>query len=82
MQVERSGKLKYLLQVYARETTFGDKKDHSCSPKLMAQKHLEHQIKDLRFKARHRDEDRPALGAPSKGKAKGKGKDNAKSNPE
>ena len=38
MQVEKSGKLKYLLQVYARETTFGDKKDHSCKSKLMAQK--------------------------------------------
>ena len=38
-------------------------------------------IKDSHFKARNRDDDRPAMGAPSKGKA-GKGKFNAKNNSE
>ena len=44
----------------------------------MAQKHLEQKIEDSQLKARNRDEDRPAVGAPSKGKALGKGKANAK----
>ena len=48
----------------------------------MAQRHLERKIKDSHFKTRNRDEDRRAMGAPSKGKAKGKGKETAKNNSE
>ena len=59
---------------------FGDEKYDYCRLKLMVQRHLEHKIKDSHFKARNRDEDRPAIGAPSKGKAQGKGKDNVKNN--
>ena len=33
MKVERSEELMYLLQVYAQETTFGDKKYDCCSLK-------------------------------------------------
>ena len=40
MQVEKSDELKYVLQVYAQETTFGDKND-DCRLKLMAQRLLE-----------------------------------------
>ena len=49
---------------------------------FMAQRHLEQQINDSYFKARNRDEGRPAMEAPSKGKAKGKGKETAKNNSE
>ena len=48
----------------------------------MPQRHLEQNSKDSHFEARNRDEDRPAIGAVSKGKAKGKGKYNAKNNTE
>ena len=34
MQVEKSEELKYLLHVYAQETTFGDKKYDYCRLKL------------------------------------------------
>ena len=37
MQVEKSEELKYLLQVYAQETTFGDKTNDYCRLKLIAQ---------------------------------------------
>ena len=82
MQIEKSKELKHLLQVYAQETTFGHKKSDYCRLELVAQGHLEQNIKGSHFKARNRDEDRPAIGAPSKGKAKGKGKENAKNNSE
>ena len=64
------------------QATFGDKKYDDCRLKLMVQRHLEHTIKGSHFQARNRDEDRPAIGALSKGKAKGKGEDNAKNNSE
>ena len=48
----------------------------------MVRRHLKQQVKDSHVKARNRDEDRPAIGALSKGKAKGKGQDNAKHNTE
>ena len=73
MQVEKSKELTYLLQVYTQETSFGDKKYDYCRLKLMSQRHLEQKINDSHFTARNLDEDRPAIGAPSKGKAKGKG---------
>ena len=66
MQVEKSEDMKYLLQV--------DK----CILKLMAPRRLEQNIKDSNFKATNRDQDNPANGAPSKGTAKGKGKEKAK----
>ena len=40
----------------------------------MAQRNFEHKMKDSHFKARSRDVDRPAIGAPSNGKAKGQSK--------
>ena len=73
MQVEKSQELKCLLPDFAQETTLGDKQYDCCRLKVMAQRHLEQKIKDSHFKARIRDEDRPAIGAPSKGKAKGQG---------
>ena len=36
MQVENSEELKYVLQVYAQETTFADKKSDYCRLKLIA----------------------------------------------
>ena len=80
MEVEMSDELLYLLQFCAQETTYGDKKYDHCSLKLMVQRHLEQNTKDSRFKARNRDEDRPAMGAPIKGEAKEKGQDTAKNN--
>ena len=41
----------------------------------MAQRHLEHKIRDSHFKARTRDEDRRATGAPFKGETKEKSRD-------
>ena len=76
MQVE------YVLHVYVQEKTFGDKNYDYCRLKLMTQRHREQKIKDSHFKAKKRDEDRPALGAPKKQKAKGKVKHNAKKNSE
>ena len=73
MQVENFEALAYLLQAYAQETTFGDKKCDYCRWKLVAERHLQQQINDSHLKARNRDEDRPATGAPIKGKKKGKG---------
>ena len=71
MQVQKSDELKYLLQVYAQETTLGD--DDDCRLKLMmAQTHLVQKIKEANFKARNRDEDRLATGVPRKGIAKRK----------
>ena len=58
-----------MLRVYAQETTFSDKKYDDCRLKLMAQRHFEQKIKDSHVKARNRDEDRPAIGAPSKRKS-------------
>ena len=40
-QVEKSEALKLLSQVFAQETTFGDKKYHECRLNFMAQRHLE-----------------------------------------
>ena len=60
--------------VYTQETTFWDKTYDYCRLELMTQRHLEQKIKDCQFKARNRDEDRLARGAPSKGKANGKAK--------
>ena len=57
-----------MLQVYAQETTFSDKKYDYC----MAQRHFEHKIKDYHFKSENRDEDRPAVGVSSKRNEKGK----------
>ena len=74
MQVEILEELIHLLQVCAQETTFGDKKCDYCRLKLMAQRHLLQQIKDSHFKARNRDEDRFATGAPIKGKTREQGK--------
>ena len=48
MHVDKSEEMKDLLQVYAQETTFGDKKYDDCKLKLMAQRHLEHIIYDSR----------------------------------
>ena len=73
MQVEKSKELKLLLQVYARDTTVGDKKCDYCRLKLMVQRIHRSKSKDSQFKARNRDEDRPAIGAPTTGKAQGKG---------
>ena len=81
-QVQKSDEFKYVLQVYAPETTFGDKKNDYRRLKLMAQRRLEQKIKDSNFKSRNSDEDRPAIEAPSKNKANGIGKDNAKNNSE
>ena len=61
MQIEKSEELKYVLQVYAQETTFGGKGYDYCRSKLMAQRLLEHKLKDSHFNARNRDEDRPAI---------------------
>ena len=72
MQVEKLEEMKYVLQVFAEETTFGDRTYDYCRLKLMAQRHLEQKINGSHFKARNRDEDRPAIGASSKGKGKGK----------
>ena len=72
--IEKSEELKYPLQVYAQETTFGDKKCDYSRLNLMVERHLEHENKDSHFKARNRDEDRLATRALSKGKVKGKGK--------
>ena len=41
---------------------------------INAQRHLEQKRKDSHFKARNRDEERLAIGAPRRGKAKGTGK--------
>ena len=38
----------------------------------MVRTHVELEIRDSHFKARNQDQDRPAIGAPSQGKAKGK----------
>ena len=78
MQVGKSEELKYLLHVHAQETTFGDMNYDSCRLKLVAHRHPEQRIKDSHIKARHRDEDRRARGAPNIAKAKAKGKSNAK----
>ena len=78
MQVAKSEELNYLLQVYAPETTLGDEKYDYCRLKVMVQRHLEQKIRDSHCKARNRHEDRPALGTSSKGKAKGNGKQQAK----
>ena len=40
MQVEKLEDPKYVSQVYAQETTFGDKKYDYCRLKLMVQRHL------------------------------------------
>ena len=78
-KLKKSEDLKYLLQVYAQETTFWLQEVWICGRlKLMAQRHLEQKIKDSHFKEINRDEDRPASGAPIKVKTKGKAKYNAK----
>ena len=81
MQVENSEELKYVLCVQAQETTFGDKENTTIA-ELMARRHLEQKIKDARFKARKQDEDRPTVGAPSKGKTKEKAQQMSKHNSE
>ena len=80
-KLKKSEDLKYLLQVCAQETTFGDKTHDYCRLKLMAKRHLDNKIKDSHFKARHRDDERPAIGVPGEGKAKGKGTWDALSDP-
>ena len=80
MQVEKSEELKHALHVYTHETSFGDKKYDYCRLTLMAHRHLEQKIKESHFKARNPDEDRPAIGAPCKGKIEGKCKANAENN--
>ena len=72
MQVEKSEALKQALHVYTHETTFGDKKCDYCRLKLMAHRYLEQKIKESHFKAGNRDEDRSAIGAPSKRKSRRK----------
>ena len=74
MQLDRSEELKYLLRVYAQDTTFGNKKYDCCKLKLTAQRHLEQKIKDSHFKTRNRDGDRLAVRAPCNSKAKGNAK--------
>ena len=54
MQADTSEELKYLLQVCAQETTFGDTKNDYCRLKLMVQRHLEQKTKDSHFEARNR----------------------------
>ena len=49
---------------------------------INAQRHLEQKRKDSHFKARNRDEERLAIGAPRRGKAKGTGKEHAEKNAE
>ena len=78
MQIEESEELKYVVHIYAQETAFGDKKYDNCRLKSMAQRHVEQKIRDSPFKGRNRDEDRPAMGAPNKRKAKRQDKENAK----
>ena len=78
IQIEKSKELKYEQQVYAQETTFGDSKYDYCRLKLVVQRHLEQKMQDFHVKTRNRDEDRPAVGAPHNGKAKGQGKYNVK----
>ena len=63
-----------MLQVYAQETTVVDKKYDNCRLKLMAQRQLGQKIKDSHLKATNRDEDRPAIGAPSEENAKNNSK--------
>ena len=46
MQIEKLEELKYLWQVYAQETTVGDKKFDKCRFKLMTKRHLEETVKD------------------------------------
>ena len=81
MQVEKSEELKYLLQVYAQQTTYGNNKYDYFRLKFMARRHLDQKSK-YSSKPRNRDEDRLATGAPTQGKAKRKCKDNAKNNSE
>ena len=55
----------------AKRPTFKVFKEYDdCTLKLMVQRHLEHKIEDSHLKARNRDEERPAVGAPSKGTRK------------
>ena len=68
--------------VCTHETSFGDKKSDYCRLKLMAHRYIEQKIKESHFKAKNRDENRPAIGAPCKGKAEGKCKANAENNSE
>ena len=81
MQVEKSEELKYLLRVYVLETTLNDKTYDYCSLELMAQRHLEQKIKDSQFKARNRDEERPATELRSKEKRTEKAKQMPKPTP-
>ena len=76
MQVEKSEELKHALHVCTHETTIGGKKYDYCRLKLMAHRYLEQNIKESQFKARNRDEDRPAML-----RAKEKQKENAKQMP-
>ena len=79
MRVGKSKELKYVLQVHAEETTFGDKKCDNCRLKFMVRRHVEQKIRESLLFARNRDEDRPAIGVPSKGeKRKEKAKAHAK----
>ena len=77
---EKSEEMKYSLQVNAQERTVGDKKYDYCRLKLMPKDISSKKRKDSHFKARNRDEERLAIGAPRRGKAKGTGKENAKKN--
>ena len=72
MQIEKSEEFKNVLHIYAKETTFGDKKYDYCRLKFMVQGHIEQKITCFHFKARDRDDDRPAIGAVSRGKSEKK----------
>ena len=67
MQIAMSEGVDNVLQVYAQETTLGDDGHKTSRAK---------KIKDSHFKARNRDDDMFATGAPSNGKAKGNGRNN------
>ena len=45
-QQSQTASLKYLLQVYAHETTYGDKMYYYCRQMLMPPRHFEQKIKD------------------------------------
>ena len=74
MRVEKSEEFKNLLQVCGQELTFGDKRYYFCRSKLMVQRHLEQTIKIEKPRQQQTCKRR----APSKKKAKAKGKENDK----
>ena len=80
MHVEKSKELKYLLQVYAQETTFGGNTYDYCRSKLMSQRHLEKQNLGFLFQ-NEKSRCQTCNGSSEQREGtKGKGKDNCKSN--